>query len=217
MVKCEKKACSKCKVVKPIDAFGTYKRPTASGEIERVRSWCKDCAKEASAAWKKANPEKYNAQQRARRERKKQGIKRKPQTHEEMMAKKVKYNRERRQRDPAYRMMTNLRGRLRHALKGKSKSARTQALLGCTPEECLAHIEAQFTEGMTWQNIDVDHIVPCASFNLENPEEQRQCFHWSNLQPLFKPDNRSKGAKITERAAHREWTGTMWVDKVLTN
>lgn len=215
MVKCEKKTCTKCQVLNPIDKFYTRKRPRKSGEIECRQSRCKDCVKEAATARRKKNREKANATNRASYHRRKDGVKRKRQTHEERVAMQVKYMRERRQRDPAFRMLNRLRVRLHHALKGKSKSARTQALLGCTPEECLAHIEAQFTEGMTHENTDVDHIVPCASFNFENEEEQRQCFHWSNLQPLFKPDNRRKSAKITERAANREWAGTMWVDKVL--
>ena len=213
MVKCDKKKCTKCQVVKPIDEFRIRKNPTACGYKEYRASRCKDCKNKVRAAWEKANREKVNAQKRARRKRKKQGIKRKRQTHKERMAKNAKYDRERRRRDPAFRLLGRLRARLRHALKGKSKSAATIALLGCTPEECLAHINKQFTEGMTHENIDVDHIVPCASFNFENKEEQRQCFHWSNLQPLFKDENRRKGAKITERAANREWNGTMWVDK----
>ena len=200
MVKCKKKKCTKCKVVKPIDTFYTRKRPTASGDKEYRESWCKDCLRKAKATRREKNREKYNAQCRAGRKRRKDGVKRKRQTHEERMAKQVKYQRERRQTDPAFKLLDNLRSRLYKALHGNSKSARTQALLGCTREECLAHIEAQFTEGMTHENTDVDHIVPCASFNLENEEEQRQCFHFSNLQPLFKPENRSKGAKITKKS-----------------
>ena len=196
-----------------MDAFGTLKRPTASGDKEYRQSWCKNCTRKANATRREKNREKYNAQQRAGRKRRKDGVKRKRQTHEEYMAKKRERYHERYHSDPAFRLLNILRVRLRHALKGKCKSAATLALLGCTPEECLAHIEAQFTEGMTHENTDVDHIVPCASFNFENEEEQRQCFHWSNLQPLFKPENRSKGAKITARAANREWNGTMWVDK----
>ena len=214
MVKVCKKTCTSCKVVKLIGAFGTRKSVRKYGYKEYLRSHCKACRYEASAAQRKADPEKFNAQQRARYHRRKQGIKRKPrQTYEKVMAQQAKYRRERRRSDPAFRLLDNLRRRLHLALRGKSKSARTIALLGCTPEECVAHIEAQFTEGMTHDNIEVDHIVPCASFNLENEEEQRQCFHYTNLQPLFPPENWSKGAKITPRAANREWNGTMWIDK----
>ena len=54
---------------------------------------------------------------------------------------------------------------------------------------------------MTWKNWGVkgwhlDHIIPCASFDLSLPEEQKKCFHYTNLQPLWAEDNLSKGSKL---------------------
>lgn len=37
-----------------------------------------------------------------------------------------------------------------------------------------------------------DHINPCASFDLSNPSEQRKCFHYTNLRPLWAKENMSK-------------------------
>jgi fatty-acid desaturase len=48
---------------------------------------------------------------------------------------------------------------------------------------------------MSWDNIHIDHIKPCASFDLTDPNEQRKCFHWSNMQPLLAKDNRMKSDK----------------------
>jgi hypothetical protein len=42
----------------------------------------------------------------------------------------------------------------------------------------------------------IDHIVPCASFNLMDVDEQKRCFHYTNLQALWAKANISKGAKI---------------------
>jgi len=83
---------------------------------------------------------------------------------------------------------------MREALNGNCKADTTKALLGCTYEEARAHIEAQFTEGMSWDKmgvhgIHIDHIRPCASFDLSDPEQQRECFHYTNLQPLWAEDN----------------------------
>jgi hypothetical protein len=81
----------------------------------------------------------------------------------------------------------------------KEKKGKTMELVGCTTENVMKHLESKFTEGMTWENYGqwhIDHIKPCASFNLEDVEEQKKCFHWTNLQPLWAKDNLVKGAKL---------------------
>ena len=45
----------------------------------------------------------------------------------------------------------------------------------------------------------IDHIKPCIKFDLRNPEEQRKCFHFTNLQPLWWYDNLKKGANYQEQ------------------
>ena len=50
---------------------------------------------------------------------------------------------------------------------------------------------------MTWQNHGkfgwhIDHINPCSRFNLSDIEQQKQCFHYSNLQPLWWWENLKK-------------------------
>ena len=77
----------------------------------------------------------------------------------------------------------------------------TLDLLGCSVEELWIHLEKQFTAGMTRENHGrngwhIDHIIPCASFDLSDPEQQSQCFHYTNLQPLWAEDNIKKGNKI---------------------
>lgn len=99
------------------------------------------------------------------------------------------------------RISHNLRTRIRNAVKHPkgTKSAKTLELVGCTVEDLCLFLEAEFTEGMTWVNYGdwhIDHMRPCASFDLEDPEEQKRCFHWTNLQPLWAQDNLRKGAKI---------------------
>ena len=92
-----------------------------------------------------------------------------------------------------YRLGNILGARMRLALNGKSKSAKTLELLGCSIKQLKHHLENQFDENMNWENYgeywQIDHIRPCASFNLSKPEEQKRCFHYSNLQPLEKSLN----------------------------
>jgi len=112
--------------------------------------------------------------------------------------KRTVYYSRRRREDPVYRLEGNLRGRVIKAVRGASKSARTMELVGCSVDDLRAHLEAQFRPGMTWANYGsgwhVDHVRPCASFDLSDPEEQRRCFHWSNLQPMWAGENLSKGS-----------------------
>lgn len=75
--------------------------------------------------------------------------------------------------------------------------------LGCTIEECRQHLENQFQEGMTWDNYgrdgwQIDHIIPCAAFDLSDSIQQRICSNFRNLQPLWAKDNASKGSKIPD-------------------
>jgi hypothetical protein len=68
-------------------------------------------------------------------------------------------------------------------------------ILGCTQAELARHIEKSFQPGMMWSNYGewhVDHIRPCASFNLAIPSQQAICFHYTNLQALWGPENMSK-------------------------
>ena len=78
---------------------------------------------------------------------------------------------------------------------GFQRCARARELLGCSIEHLVRHLESRFTSGMSWDNRGqwhVDHIRPCASFDLADPDQQRECFHWTNLQPLWGRDNRKK-------------------------
>lgn len=119
-----------------------------------------------------------------------------------LIKQEIDYQRTRRRVDEGYRLRHNLSTRLWRAARrdGVRKSNRTAALIGCSIDELRACLEKQFKPGMSWENYGpvwhVDHIKPCVSFDLTKPEQQRECFHFSNLQPLFAEDNLKKGCKI---------------------
>ena len=131
--------------------------------------------KQISKLWVKNNPEKKNSNQR-------------------------KYRKNRRERDPMFRVLSNLRTRIHDVLTSKHivKEATTKKLTGCTLEYLKNHLEKKFKDGMSWDNYGqwhIDHIRPCASFNLLDPIEQKICFHYTNLQPLWAEDNLKKSNK----------------------
>jgi ribosomal protein S27E len=117
---------------------------------------------------------------------------------EEIRKSSSNYEKNRKKIDVNYRIRCYLASRIWKVLKGIDKSKSTIKLLGCSIEELKNHLASKFTKGMSWDNYGkwhIDHIKPCASFDLNKESEQRKCFHYTNLQPLWAEDNLSKGAK----------------------
>lgn len=110
------------------------------------------------------------------------------------------WKRNKEQLNVPYKIELALRCRIRKAVKRQSRNDKSIDLLGCSYAELVTYIEKLFVEGMSWDNYGptgwhIDHIKPCASFDLTNQDEQRKCFHYTNLQPLWAVDNLSKGAR----------------------
>jgi hypothetical protein len=83
-------------------------------------------------------------------------------------------------------------------LRGKIRAERSMELVGCSIDDLWIHLEGTFKKGMTRNNYGlwhVDHCKPCASFDLNDPLQQKKCFHYSNLQALWAIDNLKKGSK----------------------
>lgn len=109
------------------------------------------------------------------------------------------YFRIKRQTNISYNIESKLRGRLRGALKegNATKRLRTEELVGCSFEKFREHLKSNLREGMTMEKVlsaevVIDHIIPCALFDLTNEEEQKKCFHYTNLQPLWMRENAIK-------------------------
>lgn len=110
------------------------------------------------------------------------------------------YHRKRRQTDINYKLLYNLRIRLRSALKQNAKTGTTLQFLGCSIDKFKTHLESKFQPGMTWENYGykgwhLDHIRPLSSFDLTDTEQLRHAAHYTNIQPLWAIDNLKKGAK----------------------
>lgn len=178
-----------------------------------------DAYRERTRAWRTANPEKNKeVQAKAHRKRKTekpeavQSVRSawKARNADRLNEYQNEYRRERYQTDPQFKLAVSLRNRLRKMIAktacGTVRAGRTIELLGCSIDELRAHLESQFQPGMSWDNHSVrgwhiDHKKPCASFDLTDADQQRQCFHWSNLQPMWGAENIAKGARELPLAA----------------
>lgn len=109
----------------------------------------------------------------------------------------IAYTKKRIQEDPEYKLRHTLGIKLCNFIRS-IKGAND--FLGCDILQFTKYIEDQFTEEMNWNNHgivwELDHKKPISSFTLSNPEEQKICFHYTNLQPLIKEKNRIKLNKL---------------------
>jgi hypothetical protein len=201
----EYKTCTKC-----------HKTYTKSSEWFYVKggkylsSECKECRKEKTRRYRIANIEAVKAKEKERD--RVNNIEHRAERNEKLKQWRAKnpdqnkkwareYAHSRRLVDAGFRIKSNMHTRILKAISRDSKSASTVKLIGCSIEQLKTHIENQFKTGMNWGNYGpngwhIDHIRPCASFNLLNANEQIECFNFRNLQPLWAEENRRKGARV---------------------
>jgi len=125
-----------------------------------------------------------------------------------LLKKQYEYKKQRLKNNIEYAIKEKLSSRIRMAIlnhNGKKNSSSIQ-LLGAPINVVRKHIESKFIEGMAWDNWgnktskrngyktywEVDHFIPCEAFNLKDNAQQKICFHYTNLQPLWWGDNNKK-------------------------
>lgn len=205
------KLCSKCQEKKGCDFF--YRDKSTK---DRLSTWCKNC--------QKVHRNKDKANVVANRYRKSEkGIKSRNKNYStpSALSRAKKYRQKiiksgtlAKRRKNSYH--TNEHFRIRYLLSSRiretmiqqncRKNNKTLELLGCSLEFFREHIESQFEDWMNWENHGVwskesktwhlDHIIPCASFDLSNDEDIKKCFHYTNLQPLEAMENIKKSNKV---------------------
>ena len=83
---------------------------------------------------------------------------------------------------------------------GYVKKEKTMDYFGCSSNDLKVYLQSKFKSGMNWNNYgsvwEVDHIVPCDSFDLKDHYQVRLCNHYTNLQPMLKSLNRRKSNKF---------------------
>lgn len=148
------------------------------------------------ASYKRHAERRREDARRQRKERKLDPIRQK--AHLEYLKNKLAF---RMKNDPVFVLRKRTRGRILEALRrgDAKKITNTMKLIGCSIKELKSYIESKWSLGMNWENYGfkgwhIDHIKPCASFNLSDPEQQKACFHYTNLQPLWALDNWRKGS-----------------------
>jgi len=208
------KICLKCNIEKDLSYF-TNNKTKKDGKCV----YCRSCYAAINKEWRKNNPEKdkkihdkwgknnieairknrLRSYYRHKEKMNKYSREYKKRNKEELNRKAKAYTRHKYITDINFRLRIILRGRLWKAISRKSKQSGALVLLGCSIDELKSYLEKQFVTGMNWDNYGdwhIDHIKPCCSFDLTDLEQQRICFHYTNLQPLWAKDNIRKNGKI---------------------
>ena len=195
-------------------------------EFRKDRRICNNCLKknkqeyylsnhketrEHQNKYRELNRDKINAQKREHYKLNKERLIKNSSDYKKNNRKRynnLKINRKK--NDPSYKLRITVSERIRQALKYHlagtyKKKDSTIELLGCSIDELKIHLQNQFKEGMTWQNHGewhIDHIIPCAAFDLSKKEDCLKCFDYKNLQPLWAHENLSKSDKIPLDSMH---------------
>lgn len=169
------KLCLKCNTQKSLEEM--VKR---NDRVNGYRSLCKECKSEDNKGWIKYNHQYF-------------------QDHKDKIREKRKAYRH---GNVNTRLAIGLRSRLYQAMKNDFKVGSAVGDLGCSIEELRQRLESRFTVGMSWANYgqgknkwNIDHIVALANFDLSDREQFLKACHYTNLQPLWQPDNLKKGAR----------------------
>jgi hypothetical protein len=168
--------CGKCNLKKLASEFKPFKK-AKSGYF----STCKSC-------WK---PREWNKEKQKASEQK----------YVSSNPEKIKAKNARQSKFPQRVMKQRISARIKCALESAStyKSNKTVHYIGCDMKYLRKWLEYQFTEGMNWDNRSewhIDHVRPCAVYDLLDLEEQQKCFNWKNMRPCWKTENMEKGDKI---------------------
>ena len=164
--------------------------------------------KVADKKWRNKNKEylnqKYNEWYENNKEHRKEYLKEYRENNIEKIRKtKRDYERNRKARDPLYKLISNFRTAIYQVLKESNveKNDHYFDVLPYSQEELIQHLENQFTDDLTWDNYGewhLDHIIPISSFNIQEmgDEEFIKCWSLENLQPLWGEENIRKSNSI---------------------
>ncbi len=201
------KVCAKCKIPKDTSQFHKSIR-------DGYKSRCKQCRREDNKSYRSTNSDKDKASKRKWRENNKMYMSEYYQTNKnEISTYHKEYYIENKERIinniKSYKVQYNklnphiiahraILGRYLKWIKSK-KYDRTHTILGYSANELKTRIESLFKEGMNWENYDkwqIDHIKPVSKFSKDESPSVVNAL--SNLQPLWKSENLTKGNKYEQ-------------------
>lgn len=192
----------KCKECEKLYTLNNHERILKRKRLNYLKN--KEKSKIYSKIWKIKNKDKIKEQKRIYYLNNKNHIKNRQKQYrldnlDEYREYQRNYTRNKRANNIHFKIEHRLRNRILGALKKQNttKNNSFEDLTGGSIDFLKKHIESQFTEGMTWDKfmigeIVIDHIKPCCSFDFSQESQQKECFHYTNLRPMWKLENANK-------------------------
>jgi hypothetical protein len=182
------KTCSRCNTERSLDRFYQCKKTL------KYKSVCRECGNEKRREYlarpdvkqaKLAKDAIYRNKPEHRAHAREIQAKWYVDNREDKLRKNYEAEKLRLATNPQARLVKSMRVRTRDALNGTKKANKTLDMLGCSSNQLREWMEFQFSADINWTNYGtywhVDHVTPCASFDLTLVEQQLRCFHWTNL------------------------------------
>lgn len=224
-MKNQSKECTKCHNIKPIIEFqfrkdqNQYRTDCKLCQSKHKKEWYKHNTirvKQQVNNWQLLNQKrKYETSHQYYLNNKEKLNTQSNQTRKQRRLKNpipfAQYQKYFRQTNLQYRIKTSLSALINRALKGNYKSGHSVDYLGHSIKEDHQFIESQFYTSklhgdMTWDkrgkgrgHWQIHHICPLEFFNMNDPIEQKQAFHYTNTKPLWYEDHCEEHRMINER------------------
>ena len=209
------KTCIKCNIEKDINLFRKYRNICQECNLLYHQTYNQDHKEHLSQYFQnyyKTNQEHLNQQKHKYYTQHQEKFKKfnkeyRLNNKEKILKIQKNYYWNKYKTDPLYKISKTLKRRILLAVKQQktSKAFKSIELLGCSIPELLNHLQQTAIKN-GYINFDInnyssieyhiDHILPCAHFNLKSPEEQKKCFNWTNLQILSAQENIIKNDNI---------------------
>jgi len=194
------KVCTKCGIEK---LLGEFHRKTSSRDGRNER--CKNCRSEDTILWNEMHREQMRKcvrhWQKANPEKQKEATRNWAKNHPEKMREIIKRANKKRLSEPKGILSGRMSAGIRGSIRGNKRGRHWETLVNYSLDELKRHLEKQFIDEMSWENMGlwhIDHIIPISIFNFKTTEDYdfKRCWALKNLQPMWASENDKKHNKI---------------------
>lgn len=187
--------CSICKIDKPLSSDFFYKRKDCKN---RFRSNCIECSKKSFAKYHKQNKESISIRKTDYYEKNKNDIRIKQNEYYHSNKSAFAFRKQKQyHNDINTKIRTNIRNAFRRVINDQSiqKISSVFQYIGCSLHDLISHLEST-KKSQQFENLHIDHIIPCSLYDHSDENEIKKCWNWKNLRYIDAKENMCKSNKL---------------------